>query len=72
MSNSASASQSTDAKDPLGAFSIALDDFRRTLDVNVSSMFMALAESVKGFETLKLGSAGATFIYTGNYLKFHP
>ncbi|KAI1494072.1 putative short chain type dehydrogenase [Biscogniauxia mediterranea] len=53
-------------------FDSDLDQFRETLNPNVTSPYVTAREAVKGFEKLsdagELGPAGGTFIFTGNLL----
>lgn len=64
----AAAAHFGDAKHPLG---LSLDDFKNSLAINTTSVFVAAQQAVLAFDQLP-NSASRTFIYTGNGLPFSP
>jgi hypothetical protein len=54
-------------------FQVDLDTFKNHLDINTTSVFVAIKESLASFTSSSLpASASRTFIYTGNAMNFAP
>ncbi|MCJ1310448.1 hypothetical protein MMC25_004112 [Agyrium rufum] len=66
-----SAAVGSRSPDPSNIWALSPADLTKDLNVNVVSVFAAIAESIKGFATLP-SSSSKTFIYTGNRLNIAP
>ncbi|KAH6656422.1 hypothetical protein BKA67DRAFT_155054 [Truncatella angustata] len=54
---------------PETPFALSLDEYRKSSDVNTTSVFVAAKEAVDGFART---GPGSTFIFTGNLLNVRP